>query len=90
MPLSKNHVKNVCLMGQDDKTCRYLTHNEENWSECHCVKMSSKKKEIDNELIALTAELKLKGLAPEDSRIPLGDNCKGYPITQHKIQGYDV
>ena len=80
MPLTLSQVYDVCLATDPDgKCCRYLSQDGHG-TDYHCLKKSQFKKEIDEE----TEEGINIGL-----KIPIGDNCKGYPIFIHLNVGYD-
>lgn len=88
MTLSKNHVINICLLGNGDKQCRYLANDDVNYDEYYCLKH---KREIAKKIDAEAN----KHVAPSPNafsptQFPLGDNCKGYPILKNIEQGYDV
>lgn len=91
MPLSKNQVEDVCLLGQGVSQCRYLAEDDVNANEFYCLKKSKNKKEkIDVEVSLLVKDLKRKGLDVNSHNIPIGNNCRGYIILKHIEQGYDV
>lgn len=80
MSLSSKQLTDVCLLGHNDitKTCKYLRNDELDSSKWHCQKLIPEiKSKIDYQV-----EISLK-------KVPLGDNCKGYPILKNIIQGYD-
>jgi len=88
--LSKNHLKDVCLADSNshDK-CRYLAEDENERGKYHCLKKSSKAKDIDIEVQDFLAEMQMKGKDPKKQNVPIGNNCSGYVVLRHKEQGYD-
>jgi hypothetical protein len=90
MPLSLRQLQDVCLINANDsRTCKYAARDEKDHSLWFCLKKSSKKAEVDDEVEDELKNLKKKGLDPKRQRMPLGDNCAGYPILRHIKQGYD-
>lgn len=95
--LSKNHLINVCLLninnyaGGDSNTCRYLRQDEKDWDKWYCLKHKAADKTMIDAKISMWEEsCRNKGKDPTASGIPLGDNCKGYPLLKNIKQGYDV
>ena len=90
--LSKNQLINVCLLGgSDSNTCRYLRQDEKNWNKWYCLKHKiSDKSLIDAKISMWVVSCQSKGKDPAASGVPLGDNCKGYPLLKNIEQGYDV
>jgi hypothetical protein len=88
--LSKKHLENYCLPQAGHKRCRYLAEDEENFGKCYCIKKTKHKIKIDAKLEALLKSYKAKNIDPAMQGRPLGDNCKGFIILEHKEQGYDV
>jgi hypothetical protein len=88
--LSKNHLKDVCLIDSSshDK-CRYLAEDENERGKYYCLKKSSKAKDIDIEVQDFLAEMQMKGKDPKKQNVPIGNNCSGYVVLRHKEQGYD-
>ncbi len=86
--LSPKQLKDVCLLGGNHLQCRYLAQDDDQ-SKWFCLKKSSRKQEIDEEIVEHLKELNKKGIDPIKQGIPLGDNCSGYPILKHKEQGFD-
>lgn len=88
--LSLRQVEDVCLFNQDTyKRCRYLACDETT-GDYHCLKLSSKAKEIDFEVDDFLNELNRKNKSFKNEKLPVGNNCKGYIILKNKLQGYDV
>lgn len=81
--LSQKQLNDICLIGQGSKQCRFLDINS-----CHCLKLTNDRQRIDNSVDKYL--LKMKTRNPYDEGFPLGNNCQGYPILQHVIQGYDI
>jgi len=81
MPLSLAQVYDVCLATDPDgKCCRYLSEDVDG-RVYHCLKKSSFKKEIDQEV---------KNNSGKSLSMPKGDNCEGYPIFTCLVVGYDI
>lgn len=90
MPLSLKQLHDVCLIyNGGSRQCKYVAQDDNDSSVWFCLKQSSKKSEIDDEITDHLKELKQKGIDPVKQRIPLGDNCNGYPILRYLKQGYD-
>ena len=88
--LSKNHLKDVCLLDQNTHMkCRYLAEDENDRGKFYCLKRSSKAKDIDMEVEDFLKEMQIKGKDPSKQNVPIGNNCSGYVILRHKEQGYD-
>lgn len=68
--------------------CRYLAHDDNDPNIWYCQK-KNKKSEIDDEINEFIKEQKSKGVDPYSVNVPLGNNCEGYPILKHIVQGYD-
>ena len=87
MTLTNLHLEQVCLMQHIDalKTCRYLVCDELEEGKWHCQKMRVETKaKIDRELSMLDNESIVK------LGIPAGDNCGGFPLMKHIMQGFDL
>lgn len=86
MALSDKHVKDICMLGCNDKQCRFLdTSDNYNSYTFQCLKKTSFKDEINkstNTFIKDNNNKKVVG-------VPLGDNCKGYLPLSTLVQGYD-
>lgn len=89
MPLSKKHLQDVCLLQGGYKKCRYLAQDDTDYTKWYCLKKTSKKDEIDQEVDDFVRETKKKGQDPKKTGTALGDNCEGYPILKIIEQGYD-
>jgi hypothetical protein len=79
--LTLKHTQNICLLGVAGRECRYLSQG------CACVgneclKQSEYKDRIDHE-VGLFLE------SGSNLKLPVGDNCKGYPQLKIK-QGYNT
>jgi hypothetical protein len=88
--LSLKQLKDVCLM--DDNTsnrCKYLSQDENDSSKYFCLKLSSKGREIDEEIESYLNDIRKRGRDPRKDNLPLGDNCPGYPVLRNIEQGYD-
>lgn len=90
MPLSLKQLNDVCLVNGGTKRCRYLGEDELDPSKFYCLKQNAaRRSEIDDEVKDFQATVKKRGQDPNAQGVPLGDNCKGYPILKHVVQGYD-
>lgn len=88
--LSLKQLSDVCLYNTDDSDrCRYLARDDTDTTKWYCVKKSSKKSTIDDEVADFLKNMEKKGLDPRKQGVPLGDNCDGYLILKHVSQGYD-
>lgn len=91
MTLSKNHVKNVCLLNCGSKTCRYLYNDEFDSSKYHCLKLRPiEKNKIDESIENFISTCKIRKLNPKTTNKPLGNNCEGLLLLRNTKQGYDV
>jgi hypothetical protein len=91
MTLSKNHVKNVCLLNCGSKTCRYLHNDEFDSSKFHCLKLRPiEKNKIDEATENFIANCKMKKINPKLIDKPIGNNCEGFLLLRNIKQGYDV
>lgn len=91
MSLSHKQLADICMLySGNHKRCRYLGQDDSDLSKWYCLKKSSKKADIDDEVIDSLKEMRTKQVDPRKQGIPLGDNCNGYPILKHLPQGYDV
>lgn len=86
--LSKNQIHDVCLFGKDSKTCRYLCEDGKN-KIFYCLKKTSKKQLIDNEVKEFISFCEKKQINSGDFYLPIGDNCQGYMFLKID-QGYDI
>lgn len=88
--LSQKQIKDVCL-GYDPtyKRCRYLTNDDEDHTKFYCLKKTATAQEIDVELSEFVSGEFKKGKDPRATNFPMGDNCPGYPVFRHILQGYD-
>jgi hypothetical protein len=86
MTLSAKHLHDVCLLGNGDrsKTCRYLKNDELADGKWYCQKLQpAVKLKID---VTIEAYLNKSFF----SIVSSGDNCEGYPVLKHVMQGYDI
>jgi hypothetical protein len=83
MPISDQHVVNVCKYATD-KQCKYLDTDELSSSKFNCLKLTSQKELIDKIMNGDVKNISHNAQAMKDN-----DNCKGYPNFKHKIFGYD-
>ena len=89
MSLSNKHVVDVCLCYFAKEQCRYLDSGDD--GKYYCLKQSpSDKKTVDRKLKETLEEYIKDGGDINDLELPIGNNCKGYPILKHVEQGYDV
>jgi hypothetical protein len=90
MPLSLKQLTDVCLVYGGSARCRYLAEDELDGSKHYCLKMAqARRTEIDEEVKDFLAHCKKKGTDPTQHGLPIGDNCKGFPVLKHVEQGYD-
>jgi hypothetical protein len=90
MPLSPKQLNNVCLINDEgSKKCRYLAQDEQEYDHFYCLKKSAKKQECDEAVEEYVNDSIKKGQNPGRGNSALGDNCQGFPILRHKLQGYD-
>lgn len=88
--LSLKQLQDVCLLPDYSyRRCRYLSQDENDHSKFYCVKLTSRKQLIDEELDDFVKDHLRKNLDPKKANVSLGDNCKGYPLLRHIEQGYD-
>lgn len=87
--LSQKQLQNICLLGRrDNKSCRYLYQDDVDYRKWYCSKLLRGKKErVDGAVDDFIAECKKQGIDPSSRAVPLGDNCPGFPILKHIIQG---
>lgn len=86
--LTLRQIEDVCLYNGGSGQCRFLAEDDKN--KFYCIKQTSKRTAIDDEVIEFKKKQKSQGIDPNTLGIPLGDNCKGYTFFRHKSQGYDV
>ena len=89
--LSKKHMQKYCLI--DDETyrrCRYLEEDDFVLGKNQCMKHTSQKDAIDDEIQSLINICIKKNIDPTQENIAMGDNCQGYLPLKHLEQGYDV
>lgn len=88
--LSQKQLTDVCLLYDPTyKQCRYLSRDENDYSKHYCLKRTAKANDIDVELDDFIRDTRKKGKDPKKENVPLGDNCKGYPLLRNIQQGYD-
>lgn len=85
MPLTLKQKKDICLSSKGYEKCRYLSADEQ-----FCLKKTSQKKVIDEEVGDALSEMKENGIDYRNQHVPLGDNCSGYPMLKLIDLGYDV
>lgn len=89
--LSKKHMQKYCLI--DDPThkrCRYLAEDDFMLGKNQCMKKTSIKEIIDDEVESLVVICNKRNIDPKNEKIPMGDNCQGYLPLKYLEQGYDV
>lgn len=89
--LSKNHMQKYCLV--DDvtyKRCRYLAEDDFVLGKNQCMKHTTQRLAIDEEVASLITISLTRNLDPKTENIPMGDNCGGYLPLKYMVQGYDV
>ena len=89
--LSLQQCQNICLAGRrDHKTCRYLYQDDLDMKKWHCAKLlPAKRDKIDEAVQDYLSECSRRSKDPKQKAVPLGDNCSGFPILKHVLQGYD-
>lgn len=88
MTLTNKHLIQVCLHGcQNPKlTCRYLRNDEMDESKWYCQKLQPEvRSKIDRNVDAV-----LESPHTGVIKMPCGDNCPGYPLLKHAMQGFDL
>ena len=90
MPLSKKQLEDICLLNSGDSgTCRFLRDDDNSYNCWHCVKLRPKESsKINMKVNEFIRDCKKKKQDPHAQNVPLGDNCKGYPLLKHVDQGY--
>ena len=88
--LSQKQIQDVCLV-QDTSSakCRYLSIDDEDYSKHYCLKKCAEAKAIDGSVNQFIKDYQRKGKDPYKEKVPLGNNCKGYPLLKFIEQGYD-
>lgn len=87
--LSQKQLQNICLANRgNNKTCRYLYQDDIDLRKWYCSKKHADKKgKVDGAVADFLKECKNKGIDPKTRGVPLGDNCSGFPILKHIVQG---
>ena len=87
--LSNKQLKDVCLLGQGHKGCRYLVYNNKRNNYMCCKLVQAMKDAADKQVSEFKKHAKANGQDLAALHRPVGDNCKGYIWLQFKRQGYD-
>lgn len=88
--LSLKQLDDICLVNSPNSDrCRYLAQDENEFGKFYCIKLSSRREQIDEEVGEYIAEMRRLGRDPRGDKLPLGDNCQGYPLFRNLEQGYD-
>ncbi len=88
--LSLKQLDDICLVNSNSsERCRYLTADENEFGKFYCMKLSSRREQIDEEVEEYLVEMRRLGRDPNRDNLPLGDNCQGYPLFRNIEQGYD-
>lgn len=88
--LSLKQLEDVCLVNSTNSDrCRYLTQDENDSGKFYCMKLSSRRDNIEEEVEEYLIEMRRLGRDPHRDNLPLGDNCQGYPLFRNLEQGYD-
>jgi hypothetical protein len=92
MTLTKNQLKDVCLLNESShKTCRYLRNDDLDPVKWYCCKLRDHEKiKIDSRVKQFLKDCKDRNIDPKTLNIPMGNNCEGYPLLKIIEQGYDV
>lgn len=87
--LSPKQLKNICLYNQHNhRMCRYLYQDDVDYTRWYCAKLHpSKKDKVDAAVSDFLKDCKKQGTDPKSQSVPLGDNCYGFPILKHIVQG---
>jgi len=87
--LSLKQLDDICMVDNNSsERCRYLTTDENEFGKFYCMKLSSRRQQIDQEVEEYLVEMRRLGRDPNHN-LPLGDNCQGYPLFRNIEQGYD-
>jgi len=88
--LSKKQLQDVCLFNdKSHNKCRYLSQDDNDYTKYYCLKKNSEAQAIDKEVNSFIRECNRKGKNPYAENVPMGNNCKGYPLLKFIEQGYD-
>ena len=87
MPLTKLHVINICKKDQGSDRCRYLEEDQLYVGIYQCLKLSSQRNAVDEEVEDLKKNSRY--MSRNSNNTAVGDNCKGYPTLRYKQVGYD-
>ena len=89
--LSLKQLENVCLLRDNDAgTCRYLAQDDNDTTKFYCLKKRPERNMIDQKVAQYIDDCKAKGIDPYTGSIAIGDNCAGFALLKHVIQGYDI
>ena len=88
--LTQLQLAKVCQIHQGAAECRYLKVDPTDYSKHYCVKLrTTEKAQIDKACKTHEDACKKNGIDPKSTGHPLGDNCPGYPLLKHVLQGFD-
>lgn len=88
--LSPKQLKDVCLnYDTTHRKCRFIGADENNSNKFYCLKQTQRAGEINQEVDEFIKHCKKKGKDPYAEKVPLGNNCQGYPLLRDLEQGYD-
>jgi hypothetical protein len=91
MPLSIPQLRDVCLLHQGSKQCRFLRSDDNDPDKFFCMKKRpTERRKIDGKVNDFIGDCQKKRIDPSKQNLPIGDNCSGYSVLKHKLQGYDV
>ena len=91
MSLSIPQLKDVCLLHSGAKQCRFLRIDDVDPDKHYCMKKRPvERRKIDQKVNEFLSDCQKKRMDASKQNLPIGDNCTGYPVLKHKLQGYDV
>ena len=88
--LSQKHLHDICLLYSGSyKQCRYAEQDPKSYGWI-CIKLQqTKKDQADKNVEEYKADCKKNGVDPKKAGGAMGDNCHGYPVFKHLVQGFD-
>ena len=90
MTLSQKQLKDVCLLNNGNKTCRYLYNDDLDSSKYYCQKLRPiEKSKVDISIEDFIRDCKKRKINPKTVGRSLGDNCEGFLMLKNMKQGYD-
>lgn len=90
MTLSQKHLKDVCMLHQGSKACRYLYNDDLDQSKWYCNKLRPiEKAKVDVSIDSFIFDCKKRKINPNTVGRPLGNNCEGFLLLKNIKQGFD-